>query len=201
MLTIAFLTVLSVACHANSMNPQYDTRPKPSKKLIIIIIALLVLCTCTAIVVLIEKKNNANKPLFTPPKTTSSSQAQYSGTNAGLKFSYPATWKDVSEPGSDVTTVTYTVSGQTYRLRISPPSQINPEGVDGLTHQTTVITYNDRPYSRTVWYTNGKAFYITAIPAQTQDTANTYVLSMQLPPTDTQQYIATFDQIAGTLSY
>jgi hypothetical protein len=182
------------------MQPQYPTYKQPSRKKLFIVAVLLVFAVSASVVATIMRKHNATKPLFTPPKTTTTQQSTNVTNTTGPTFSYPKGWKDVSAPGSKTITIAYVVNGVTYKLNVSPPAQINPEGGANITDTSSTVTYNGRSYTRTIWSKDGKPFYMTAIPAQNQsDTV--YVLSMDLPPTDTDRYIATFDQIAGTLSY
>lgn len=130
---------------------------------------------------------------------TTESFVKHTAMNGAYTFSYPQSWQDTSAKNSFISTLVYKVDGTAYTLTISPPGQINPEGVTDLTRTTSVVDYGGRSYSRTVWSSGGKAFYITATPQTSGDTY--YVLYMQLPAANTAYYAGTFDRIAKTLNY
>lgn len=174
----------------------------------LILLTVLFVCVLVAVVgatVLHNLKKpaqTARDATFTPAKPVSTqATATYRDASTGLSFTYPLAWKNISsDPSSGVVTLTYAADGGTYRFNVSPPGQINPEGVDNLAYTITTATYGGREYTRAVWTAAGVPFYVTAIPQQISGTTY-YVLSMQIPPQNTQQYLDTFDQIAGTLQY
>ena len=128
----------------------------------------------------------------------------YSSGKDGYTLQYAGSWKRTTPNGSDYTQLTSTQNGVTYTFRVSPPSQIYPEGEDNITWQTDSVTYDGRQYRRIVWKTGGKAFHITAVPQDATagaDGTRNFVMVMDFQPTASGSYLSVFDQVARTLKY
>lgn len=124
---------------------------------------------------------------------------KYADPAGAYSFSYPSSWKVSPSQASSVAVLTYTVNGAAYQFTVSPPGQINPEAILNLTSDRETVLYGTTGYTRTVWSTNGEPFYITAVP---QTGAQVYyVMTMYIPPNNTQDYITAFDKIGQTLQY
>lgn len=136
------------------------------------------------------------QPSVTPvtPQITQSGSSEeqiYTAPSNAYSIVYPTGWTKASY--GEVTNFTYTEGGKTYKFIISPPGQINPEGVDqNTTTQTSKQNYGGKLFTRTVWSESGVPFYIEAIPDDVDTTP--YFFSMELPPVNTSVYIVLFDQ-------
>lgn len=169
---------------------------------VLIIAVAAILAIATALVILLHNNHRAaaNRRLLLG-LNDGSTKKTYTTPDGAYSFSYPASWKIITSPdGVDVTTLTYMIDGKTYRLTISPPGQINPEGVLNISTQVAQVSYGSMTYTRTLWSENGKPFYITAVPIVTAD-QQYYVLAMAIPNGATSDYLSALGMIATSLHY
>ncbi len=113
----------------------------------------------------------------------------------------PANWAEKinAVPTDRVQQYIYTVNGTVYTFTISPPGQGVADAslmqVDTITH--TPVVYGGRNFLLSIWKYQGTPFLIEAVPNEQEFYFSSF--AMQLPPVNTDQYIALFEQVMQKL--
>lgn len=187
-----------------------------NKKILIVIIGSVIICILVITLLLsISQKtptstNTSPTPTSVPVNTSIGNDTSVEITavpttvlkdsSHNFTLRYPDTFTQVinSNPDDTSLTLTFNQYNKTYHFLVSPPGQINPE-VDATTQiQQSYTVYGEKTYTKKTWLKKGIPFYVVAIPKDL--TTTPYLFSMELPPTNTDQYIQTFEKIVSSFS-
>lgn len=168
-----------------------------------LVVAVVVLFPL-AVYILFSSHQKPQIPVVVSPTPIPFSQTipntQFTPPDDGYSLNYPSAWKPQVYEGDPIVNLSFVVDGKVYKLVVSPPGQINPEGTnpDTTTTDATNISYSGQLFTRTIWKNNGVPFYIVAVP---QSDIIPYFFSMELPPKNPDLYIQVFDQILASAHF
>lgn len=169
-----------------------------SKKMIPVAVVVIILLAILFYGLENQTSQITTQSFVSPTPVSLDLTQQYKDPSNSYSISYPGTWKTV-QTNSPVGALTFEQAQQDYRFTVSPPGQINPEGSENTTIEQRDIEYGGKLYTIQLWEKQGKPFYIVAIPKDIK--TNPHFFSMQLPPQNTDEYIAAFGRIVASLKY
>lgn len=157
----------------------------------------------------LQQKNTPQSPTqyaITPTiiPTSQSGWNTYIDSNNLYSFNFPSAWKvDVQgnsfEPTKSWIRMYYMENNKQYTFELGQGGR-GVAGTDTITE--TQVTYVGQSFNQKIFYHAGSPFLISIVPNDTQ-TERKYFnhIGIELPPTNTQQYITTFNIILSTFKF
>lgn len=163
---------------------------------------LLILFVIILIVQALKKNQSNTYPFYSVPTPVPGAKS-YTDPKTNFKMYYPADWKIISDSSnSDVLTIfSFQENNTDYFMKISHSSSENETyGQQFDKTDTQNVEYGGRKFQRVTYWQNGKPARIAVIDNDWSQ-QGVYNFVINLPPTNTEKYIASFDEIIQNLQF